>query len=330
MLLGLIAILSQGFVLFFFSELFFWARPTEVALGHPHCLDGWLIYSYLGLLLSICLQFFQVGRQEPQKASLCDQWPAIYLCGALYGWFAEGAVVHTMYDSFPINIAHTGLSWHALLSVLIGRMLLPRLLQSTSAGKLLLVSVGLGLYWGYWAVFWWYDLKAAVSPADFLVFSMQSTAALALAYLFSNLCGDRNRVPVWLSIASLVLLAVIYLPYAVTQPVHACIFFTACGITVFFLLKHRQAFGSPPSDQPKAAQAARGLGKVNLRLVGNLFILTAIPATASLVYLFFVFSSAAAGCILPTGWLIYVVNLAVCLWLYVKAARQLNGSKPAA
>ncbi|HNG73214.1 MAG TPA: hypothetical protein PLY72_02075, partial [Candidatus Obscuribacter sp.] len=85
-----------------------------------------------------------------------------------------------------------------------------------------------------------------------------------------------------------------------------------------------------PSDQPKAAQAARGRGKVNLRLVGNLFILTAMPATASLVYLFFVFLSAAAGCILPTGWLIYVVNLAVCLWLYVKAARQLNGSKPAA
>jgi hypothetical protein len=74
----------------------------------------WLAYSTLAYLFLATVRLFRAD----------DVW-SVYLAGAVYGWLTEGGLIHTLYGTeesapFPISLIITGVSWHALISVLVG------------------------------------------------------------------------------------------------------------------------------------------------------------------------------------------------------------------
>ena len=100
---NLLLTLTTGYILLFYSELVFWARPRPQD-SLTGWLGTWLAYSLAGYVFLAAVQYFHVR----------DLW-SLFLCGALFGWLTEGVIVQTMYDAFPLQISWTGLAWHALL-----------------------------------------------------------------------------------------------------------------------------------------------------------------------------------------------------------------------
>ena len=84
---------------------------------------------------------------------------AIFLAGAFYGRLDEGIVVQTMYGTndgpFPASISFTGLAWHALIDVWIGWYLIRRVLAQNKYLKTIALACGVGLFYGFRAIFWW-------------------------------------------------------------------------------------------------------------------------------------------------------------------------------
>ena len=101
-------VLASGYILFFLSERVFWSfwRPGD---NPAEFLITWLAYSLIGWIYLDLVRRFRVAK-----------FPAVFLCGAVYGWVAEGIVVDTMYgdptNPFPLSLSWTGLAWHALLT----------------------------------------------------------------------------------------------------------------------------------------------------------------------------------------------------------------------
>jgi hypothetical protein len=166
---SILFILSTGYILFFFSERLFWAQP-RAGDALPDYLFTWLAYAFLAFGFISTLILFRVH----------NIW-GLFLCGAIFGWLAEGVVVQTMYESFPLQISWTGLAWHALITVWAGwfggqwALARPRWALGMFAV--------LGLFWGLWGAWWWTNEPGVVThPLDFAGHALATSAALALAY----------------------------------------------------------------------------------------------------------------------------------------------------
>jgi hypothetical protein len=137
--------LGGSLLLFAISERVFWSAfraddsPTELLVTLA-------AYSLIALLSLSLASRFKV-----------QNFPRVFLIGALVGWLAEAVVVQTAFGSdtnpFPFSLSFTGLSWHALISVGFGWWWLPR----ASRRDLIKGSLIFGALWGIWAVY-------AVSP----------------------------------------------------------------------------------------------------------------------------------------------------------------------
>jgi hypothetical protein len=172
----LLATLSAGYILMYYSEFLFWARtrPGDSFLGW---LMTWLVYSFLAFAFLSVIARFRVS----------SFW-GLFLAGAAFGWLAEGLVVQTTYENLPFSISFTGLAWHALISVGVGwyavRRALPAGLGHTAA-----LSAAAGLAYGLWAISWWLEPEGGQSslPA-FALFSLATGLLLALAYWLYDRC----------------------------------------------------------------------------------------------------------------------------------------------
>ncbi|MHB9008999.1 MAG: hypothetical protein ACYDC1_18985, partial [Limisphaerales bacterium] len=201
--------------------------------------------------------------------------------GGLYGWLAEGALVGTLYGTeasapFPLSLLCTGLSWHALISVLLGWYLLRSALSHRRPWPALGGSLAIGLFWGLWATFLWRETPPMVVPvAGFLTHAMICTVLLALSYVVLNRLPLENHRPGWFGLGfSLLVLGVFYSeqvrvlgwrPILVLPPL-------ILGVLVL-LWKARERGPQSPDEIPA----------VNLP-VRNLLGLLAIPLTATGVY----------------------------------------------
>lgn len=140
--------LLTGYVLVYFGEIVFWATPERAGMGALGVFAAWLAYSVFGyVFLSVVGGFRARGPA------------AVFLAGAVFGWFEEGIVLQTTWGSpdtpFPISIAFTALAWHALISVLVGWYLIRRVLAQDRPLRTAGVAASTGLFYGVWAISWW-------------------------------------------------------------------------------------------------------------------------------------------------------------------------------
>jgi hypothetical protein len=173
---------ATGAIFYVYGESMFWSiwRPN---IKFVEGLASWGLYS---VAAGICLLLIRQNRVR----SLAP----MVMIGAVLGWLVEGVFAMTFFGigdmPFPITIVWTGLAWHALFSVLVGWYGMQLALRRSFLHSLL-VSAGLGLFWGVWALSW--AAAKSVTWQAFLLNALGSSLLLALAF----------RAGPWLDVAAL-------------------------------------------------------------------------------------------------------------------------------
>ena len=168
---NVVLVFSSGYILFYFSELLFWARvrPNDNLAGW---LMTWIAYSLLAFAFLWLVSRYRVS----------SFWP-LFLAGACFGWLAEGLLVQTTYEDLPLSISFTGLAWHALLSVGLGWGLLPASLGGRPRRSIWIAALT-GLGYGLWAICWWLEPDGGVSSLPQFALHAFISAALYLPACF--------------------------------------------------------------------------------------------------------------------------------------------------
>lgn len=170
--------LTTGYMLMFFSENLFWARyrPGEDSL--INYVLTWFAYSLIAYVLLALVRRFRVRSL-----------PAIFLVGATCGWLAEGIIVQTAYEQFPLQLSWTGLAWHALITVVWGWYFLRKTLVRGTLIRVMLNFGLLGLFYGFWAIFWRVEVPTSPTlPGEFAWFAFTITLLYGMCvWLFQRL-----------------------------------------------------------------------------------------------------------------------------------------------
>lgn len=313
---------SSGYILMYYGEILFWATPDRKGMTLDELFSTWIVYS-------MCAYIFLCAVSLSKARSL---W-AVFLAGAFFGWFVEGIVEQTLYDMFPLNLAWTGLAWHALLGVSIGWCLVRRVLAENSFRKTTLLAASIGLFYGFWAIFWWTDsdpdlyLPRMFSEGQkdimlfhFSIFSFLSTAFVIAAYWLYNrqlpFSFRVSKIELWilgaLTLAFYVFVSVPanWLSLVVLPPL--------MGITLLALRKNALV----ETDEDAISAPSNKVESLNYLL---LFL---IPLVASLVY----FLALSAGAKLSTNVIVVSVSVlaGTALWLVslVKLLVTSRGDQP--
>jgi hypothetical protein len=205
---NLLLALANGFILFVFSERLFWSvwRPGD---SIPDLIVTWLAYSTLAYLFLSIVWLFRVNTV----------W-SLYLAGAVYGWLTEGGLIHTLYGTeasapFPVSLSITALSWHALISVLVGWYATACALTTNRARWMAMISTGVGVFWGCWATFLWQENPPVITPvAHFLGYSSGITILLAGAWWLNFRAGVTWFRPGWVgTILSVLIIGTFYVQH---------------------------------------------------------------------------------------------------------------------
>ena len=166
-------ILVTGFILVFFSELLFWGTNSLLGL-----VETWLFYSLAAFVTLAAIAHFRVNTIGP-----------LFLVGALYGWLVEGVIVQTTYENLPISLSDTALSWHALITILVGWYAMRRALLEPTPYRAMAWGAGIGIFWGLWMPFWGFldepGLPSFTLERMALLVGL-SVPALMLAYWLQN------------------------------------------------------------------------------------------------------------------------------------------------
>lgn len=187
--------LALGYILYFYSERLFWTtlKPTDKAFDH---IIGWLLYSSTAYLFLCVITWFRVRRAH-----------AVFLAGAVYGWLVEGVLTTTLYGTessapFPLSVSCTGLSWHALISVMAGYYLGAKVLEKGSYWQVLAFALGIGLFWGCWAPFQWQEVPPVITPVPlFLLYGFVVTVPLVLGYWLVGRLHLAEFTPGWIGVS---------------------------------------------------------------------------------------------------------------------------------
>lgn len=282
----LLHVFATGFILMFYSELVFWARYRP---GEDHLL-GWL---FTWLAYSLLAFFFLSVVHRFHVASL----PALFIAGALYGWLAEGVLVQTMYDSFPLQISWTGLAWHSLISIYLGWYLMRRGYHQSKLTRSLGIAAGLGAFWGFWAIFWQLETPEFITrPLDYMLFTWVASLLVTLAYWVTDRTTSPGgfQPPTWMTIPIIILLATYFLMITVPGNPISLAILPVLLIFVYLALRRNRAIESNPS--------------LDMTFQSNLPIhrylpLLAMPLTATIVYTMAI----SLNLIIPTNWIVYAL-----------------------
>lgn len=275
--------LTTGVIFVCWSELAFWARPfagTSPAEMVPTTV-ACSIAAYLFLAI--------VDRFQARSAE------AVFLAGALFGWFVEGVIVQTMYEDLPLSISFTGLAWHAAITVMLGWRLVPRVLAGGRMAARLGLSGALGIAFGLWSMTWWVEAPPATPPIAFAGYTFAVTILLAAAYAVSSRLAHHRLEPSrleWLALAAIVL-ALFAFGAVPAAPVAIVILPPLAGLV---LLGLRRTLNASDSARPLPAVGP-------LRWAG-LAALLLIPLTASATYAI----GFALGAEWPTAIVLYLIT----------------------
>ncbi len=297
--------LVTGYILFFFSELLFWARPRpEDSL--LNWVETWLAYSWMAFLFLVVVDFFRVRSL-----------PALFLSGAFFGWLAEGVVVQTAYQQLPLSLSFTGLAWHALITVLAGWYGLQKALRD-GRRRALCFSALLGLFLWFWGISWLFEEpQVTVRPAVFGIFSLTITLALMTSLYLASKSFAVPFVPSrWGVMVSGGLFLIYFIFVTIPAAPSAAVIFPLLMLILFTSLRRNRSQEMDGSLLEILAKPAAAPVYLSLLIV---------PIVASGLYsLCFYFEVR-----LPTHWVVYLVTtptgfglLAWSLWRIWRKPRQ--------
>lgn len=293
--------LLVGYVFVYFSEMTFWARPLE-STTFPGILGTVLVYSIAAWLFLAVVSVFRVRSLA-----------ALFLAGAIFGWLIEGVFVQTMYGELPISVSLTGLSWHALITVLFGWSLLQRMLRFASAWRILGIAILAGAITGAWSLTWWAETGERTPVITFAAYIAVATLGLILVYWLISLLRVSAFRPTLVETVIVLLLALAYFAL-VTIPTQLLALFILPPLLLVVLLtlyRNRRVETRANLLVPLAAYP--------VRLV-NALALLAFPLAAAAVYALafemgFSFNTGAIvyGVTIPAGFLLFVWAL-ISIW----------------
>jgi len=299
--LGYVALTAVPLMVF--SEQLFWARPGPWATPRE-VIPTFLAYTLATGLFLVTVAFFRVRSMA-----------ALFLAGAVYGWFLEGVIVQTMYDDFPLNLSFTGLAWHALISVMVGWVILPASLSGRSIRRTAGLAATLGAGYGMWSLWWWTIEPPPAAPQAFTVYTLSLTLLLMASYGLAPRLGlmafrpSRVEIVVLLGLSAAWFL-IVTLP---SQPLALVVLPPLAGILLTALIRNRRREVRP--DQTQASLSRRPPS------AAHLLALLALPATASAIYIL----AATLGSRPPTGILLYLITVplgfALLVWALVTTLR---------
>lgn len=281
--------LASGYVLMFFSEFLFYGQLSEPGTPEPGAMDVlfmWLVYSVMAYLSLAAVRYFRARNLA-----------ALFLVGAIYGWLLEGIVVTTVYEELPFSISFTGLAWHAPIDFVIGLIVIPHLLRTGNWRKMALVSIGLGLFWGFWALWIWFEFGTPIPVTQFTGFSYLTVFLLGLAYWLLGHLNIMDFQPArWSVIFFCGVLAMMFIFGALlAYPLAGLILPLGLGISLWALRRNRLTASKP--DALSTLTGGRPHWKTLLTLV--LF-----PLTTSLPYALYI----GLGLQIPAHWPVYIVT----------------------
>lgn len=255
---------TAGYIMYCFSESFFWTRPTEAHLWSYG--TGWLLYTFLTFNLFTLINYFKVRSPG-----------ALFLAGSIYGWLIEGVIMQTMYDAFPWQISFTALAWHALITVMIGWFYVRKILYENRLLKTLRLGCGLGLFYGLWSLNAWTQAGGEITPLpEYAAFAFVSTFLLMISYVLHDHLTIETFQPSRLGIgAQAALLGSYYLIITVpVRPLSPLILLPLLALTYVALRRNRHI-------ETRANLLVALKGQANW---WNYLLLISIPTVATLCY----------------------------------------------
>lgn len=219
-------------------------------------------------------------------------WPALIICAAVYGFVTEGVLTPIVYGGFPFDpfaIAYPSLGWHALVSVVVGLVVMHRQLVHGAAHRALAVTAALGVFWGIWAASLRLPPEADVEPASldalvgrvsvgvFALYAVLATAVFAVCHLMlGRYVTQDDLVPRrwwWWTMLAIGAgwFAVLVVPAAPWAPIELTVLLWVCH----WALRHTAA------PAARNAPAWSFCEPVPLRRIG---LLAALPAAATTTY----------------------------------------------
>jgi len=265
---NLVCALSTGYILFVYSERLFWTVCKE-GDSLADLTITWLAYSAIAYLFLATVFWARAG----------DFW-SMFLAGAVYGWLVEGGLIDTLYGTqpsapFPVSISITGLSWHALISVMVGWWATGRALIASRPSALVWISLAVGVFWGVWAMFPRRETPPIITPVpEFFANAAILTLGLAAAWWVSFRASIRDFRPGWFGVVLCTLIiGLFYVQYVQKLGVLPIVVLPSLlGIAAAALYHHRQ------HASPSMHAITGGFRP------GRLLILGLIPIMATLVY----------------------------------------------
>ncbi len=169
------AIMVLGLIFWVVSEGIFYGLPRSADSAEGYILT-WLFYTYSAWLLLIVIKTFNIKTKT-----------ALFLAGGFFGWMIEGVLMTTTYGTqpdmpFPFSIVVTALSWHSLLTVMVGLYAMRMMLKTTKQSVIL--ATASGIFFGLWAAGWRSgDPSLLVGEEAFFSYSFTLTALFAAGHM---------------------------------------------------------------------------------------------------------------------------------------------------
>jgi hypothetical protein len=288
--------LLVSYVFVYFSELLFWARPLE-ATTFPGVLGTILVYAFAAWLFLAVVTAFRVRSLA-----------ALFLAGAIFGWLIEGVFVQTLYGELPISVSLTGLSWHALITVLFGWYLLQWTLRFASAWRTLGIAIPAGAITGAWSLTWWAETGERTPVITFAAYIGVATLGLILAYWLISLLRVSAFRPTLVETVIVLLAALAYFAL-VTIPAQPLALFILPPLLLVVLLTLYRNWRVETRANLLVPLAAYPVSLVNV------LALLAFPLAAAAVYTL----AFEMGFSFNTGAIVYVVTIPAGFLLFVWA-----------
>jgi hypothetical protein len=288
-----LGVLVTGYILFYYSELVFWARikPTD---SLPEWTSTWLAYSLLAFVFLTIVARLQVHTI----------W-ALFLAGAVFGWMTEGIIVQTAYEDLPLSLSFTGLAWHALISVWVGWYAVRRALYS-GLRSTIFVAAAIGFVYGLWAISWWVEPgEVPAPPLEFAQYTFVSTFLLIFAHWLYDRTVPAYFVPNRIVEIIAAILFLLYFAFvAVPAAPLAVVILPVLLLLIYLALRrNRQRETRPPLHTCF----------VRTDQIWRYLVLLLIPVAASIVYA----AAYYAGVRWYTNWILYLISTPAGFILFV-------------